>query len=242
MFVKSPGPTILGGVDGVKSRRAEYAEQTRAALLTAAADAFAKDGFMATSIAQVATAARLTRGAVYHHFPDKQALFEAVLHQYNEAAQQQVHDAIAEHDGDPWETALAALAAALDVSVDPVAARLIYIEGPVGLGWRRWRESEEHYTRRNVRLLLQGLIDAGIYPDDIPTEAMTQIVTGMITHAGISMAEATNRQRQTIRLDLQTAIHQIMVGLRRKAPPTPAGNPDGALDPVHRQTAASLDS
>jgi hypothetical protein len=43
---------------------------------------------------------------------------------------------------------------------------------------------------RNVRLLLQGLIDAGIYPDDIPVDAMKQVVTGMITHAGISLAEA----------------------------------------------------
>ena len=215
VFVKYPTPTILGGVEGVKSRRAEYAEATRAALLAAAAEAFAENGFTATSMAEVATAARVTRGAVYHHFPDKQALFEAVLHQYNEAAQEQVYAAITGHAGGPWEIALAALSAALDVSVDPVAARLIYVEGPVGLGWRRWRESEDHYTRRNVRLLLQGLIDAGIYPDDIPVEAMTQVVTGMITHAGISLAEASTRQRKAVRRDLQTAIHQVMLGLRR---------------------------
>jgi len=202
-------------VEGVKSRRAEYAEATRAALLAAAAEAFAENGFTATSMAEVATAARVTRGAVYHHFPDKQALFEAVLHQYNEAAQEQVYAAITGHAGGPWEIALAALSAALDVSVDPVAARLIYVEGPVGLGWRRWRESEDHYTRRNVRLLLQGLIDAGIYPDDIPVEAMTQVVTGMITHAGISLAEASTCQRKAVRRDLQTAIHQVMLGLRR---------------------------
>ncbi len=205
-------------MEAVKSRRAEYAEQTRTAILDAAATAFADQGFAATSITQIAGAARVTKGAVYHHFPDKQALFEAVLHSYNEAAQQQVYAAFTEHGGGPWEDALAALSATLDVSLNPVAARLIYVEGPVGLGWRRWRESEDHYTSRNVRLLLRGLIDAGIYAADMPVEAMTQVITGMITHAGISLAEVSTRQRKAVRRDLGTAIRQVMFGLRQDAP------------------------
>jgi len=205
------------GVEGVKTRRAQYAEQTRTALLDAAADAFAQDGFTAASITQIASAARVTKGAVYHHFPDKHRLFAAVLDQYNEAAQQQVYDAIGKHPADPWQAALAGLQATLDVCMDPVAARLIYIEGPVGLGWSRWRDSEEHYTRRNIRLLLQALIDAGIYRDDIPVEAMAQLVTGMITHTGIALAEAPARKRKQIRSELQTAIHQLMAGLREPA-------------------------
>jgi AcrR family transcriptional regulator len=217
-YPKCPVSTILVTMDSVKTRRAEYAEQTRAAILAAAAEAFADEGFTATSITQIAVSARVTKGAVYHHFPDKQALFAAVLHQYNEAAQQRVYAAFTAHGGDPWEDALAALSATLDVSLDRVAARLIYVEGPVGLGWRRWRESEDHYTRRNVRLLLQGLVDAGIYPDDIPVDAMTQLVTGMITHAGIALAEASSRRRKAVRRDLHTAIRRVMSGLRRDAP------------------------
>jgi AcrR family transcriptional regulator len=213
-----PVSTILATMESVKGRRAEYAEQTRAAILEAAAQAFADDGFTATSITQIAASARVTKGAVYHHFPDKQALFEAVLRMYNEAALQQVYDAFVGRRGGPWEDTLAALSATLDVSLDRVAARLIYVEGPVGLGWQRWRESEDHYTRRNVRLLLQGLIDAGIYPDGIPVDAMTQVVTGMITHAGISLAEASSRQRKAVRRDLYTAIEQVMSGLRQDAP------------------------
>lgn len=205
-------------VEGVKTRRAEYAEQTRTALLDAAAVAFATDGFTATSISQIAASARVTKGAVYHHFPDKHSLFAAVLEKYNEAAQQQVYDAIAKHPTDPWHAALAALEATLDVCLDPVAARLIYIEGPVGLGWQRWRDSEEHYTRRNIRLLLQALIDAGIYRNDIPLDAMAHLVTGLVTHTGIALAQAPKRRRKQIRDELTTAMHQLMMGLRQPAP------------------------
>lgn len=198
----------------VKSRRLEYAEQTRAALIAAAARAFAEHGFTATSITQIAAATRVTKGAVYHHFSDKHSLFEAVMNQYNEAAQQSVYEATAKHPDDVWDAAIAGLEAALDVCADPVAGRLIYLEGPIGLGWRRWRESERQYTHHNVRQLLLSSIQAGIYPDDTPTDAMTQVISGMITHAGIALAEAPTRQRKRIRRDLQAAIQRVLNGLK----------------------------
>lgn len=211
-------------MEGVKTRRAEYAEQTRTALLDAAAGAFAQNGFTAASITRIASAARVTKGAIYHHFSDKHHLFAAVLDQYNEAAQQKVYDALGKHPTDPWQAALAGLDATLDVCMDPLAARLIYIEGPVGLGWGRWRDSAEHYTRRNIRLLLQALIDAGIYRDDIPVEAMAQLVTGIITHSGIALAEAPTRKRKQIRNELQTAIHQLLAGLQEPGSRRPVKN------------------
>jgi AcrR family transcriptional regulator len=201
-------------VDVVKSRRAEYAEQTRAALLDAAAQAFAEHGFIDTSIAQISDAARVTKGAVYHHFSDKHGLFEAVMHQYNESAQRKVHAAFAKYPDDPWAAATAGLEATLDVCADPIAGRLIYLEGPTGLGWRGWRESERQYTHHNVRLLLKASIKAGILPDDTPTEAMTQLVSGMITHAGIALAEAPKRQRVRLRRELQAAILRVLEGLK----------------------------
>ncbi len=210
--------TILWTVETVKSRRSEYAEQTRAALIAAAAEAFAKHGFTATSITQIAAAARVTKGAVYHHFLDKQTLFEAVMNQYNEMAQQWVYGAIAKHTDDVWEATMAGLETTLEICADPVAGRLIYLEGPTGLGWRRWRESERQYTQNNVRRLLQSSIQAGIFADDIPTDAMTQVISGMITHAGIALAEAPARQRKRIRRDLQAAIHRVLRGLRCDEP------------------------
>ncbi len=213
-YARSLSATILGDVEVVKSRRVEYAEQTRAALVAAAAEAFAEQGFTATSITQIAAAARVTKGAVYHHFSDKQGLFAAVMNHCNEAAQQRVYDAVAEHPDDVWGAAMAGLETTLDVCADPLAGRLIYLEGPIGLGWRRWRESERQYTHRNVRQLLLSNIQAGIYSDDIPIDAMTQIISGMITHAGIALAEAPARQRKRIRRDLQAAIHRVLNGLR----------------------------
>ena len=124
-------------------------------------------------------------------------------------------DAIATHPTDLWKAALAGLEATLDVCMDPVAGRLIYLEGPVGLGWSRWRASEARYTRHNVDLLLQGLVGAGALPGDTPIGAMAQLLTGMITHAGIALAEAPARKRRRTRDELRRALHQILRGLGR---------------------------
>jgi AcrR family transcriptional regulator len=204
-------------VDAVKSRRAEYAEQTRQAVLDAAAVAFAERGFAATSIADIAESARVTKGAVYHHFTDKRALFEAVLNRYDEAAQRNVFDAVAKHPDDLWNVVLAALDATLDACVDPIAGRLIYVEGPIALGWARWRECEDQYTYGNIRRLLDGAMRAGIYPGDIPVEAMAQVMTGMITHAGVALAEAPASRKKRLRRDIYTAIQLLLDGLRASA-------------------------
>src|ERR1700730_8649968 len=63
----------------VKSRREEYAETTRAAIVQAAVEQLASHGFAKSTMDNVAQAARVTKGAVYHHFTDKAELFEAVF-------------------------------------------------------------------------------------------------------------------------------------------------------------------
>jgi hypothetical protein len=85
--------------------------------------------------------------------------------------------------------------------------------GPIGLGWSRWRACEAHYTRHNVDLLLQGLVEAGALPGDTPGEAMAQLLTGIITHAGVALVEAATRKRSRTRDELRRALHQVLRGL-----------------------------
>src|SRR5437773_5827824 len=111
----------------VKSRREMYSEATRAALLDAATTLFAERGYAGTSLEDVATAARVTRGAVYHHFAGKQALFEAVLDQQERQADAQIVAAAVADD--PWQAATQALDAFLTKCCEPAYSRLVWVEG-----------------------------------------------------------------------------------------------------------------
>src|SRR3954464_3432219 len=141
----------------VKSRREAYSEATRAALLEEATTLFAERGYAATSLEHVASATRVTRGAVYHHFAGKQALFEAVLDAQEKRAIEEI--AAAATASDPWDAAMLALDAFRDKCCNPTYGRLVWQEGPTALGWHRWRECEEKYAYGRVERFVRALID-----------------------------------------------------------------------------------
>src|SRR5579864_6983233 len=107
----------------VKSRREMYSEATRAALLDEATTLFAERGYAGTSLEEIASASQVTRGAVYHHFASKQALFEAVLSTQETRAIAEIMAAATADD--PWDAATLALDAYLDQCCDPVYGRLV---------------------------------------------------------------------------------------------------------------------
>src|SRR4051795_9527064 len=102
-------PTVPGA-----SRRQQYSASTKRALVDVAEGLFTEHGYAATSLDAIVAGAEVTKGALYHHFSGKQALFEAVFEKVESAGSQQTHDALAGHQ-DPWEKAIAGLRAFLAV-------------------------------------------------------------------------------------------------------------------------------
>ena len=97
-----------------KTLRQEHTEHTRRALLSAATSLFAEQGYAATSIDDVVVKARVTRGALYHHFENKLDMFRAVC----EAAEGRVVDRVRETAASAPGTAAQRLMAALDTYFD----------------------------------------------------------------------------------------------------------------------------
>lgn len=173
---------------GVKRRRDEYAESTRAALLEAAATAFARRGFAATSVDEIAAAARVTKGALYHHFKDKTALFEAVFAHLEQALAARVISATAQIE-DPWQRTEAGLAAFFEASLEPVTRRIAFQEAPVALGWARWRELDERYMMGILRASLQALHDQGAIRVE-RLDLTARVLFGALIEASLAVADA----------------------------------------------------
>ncbi len=165
----------------VKPRREEYTETTRVALLDAAAAAFSAQGFARASVEDIVRRARLTKGALYHHFKDKTALFEAVFCRVEEALMRRVVEASAKHT-DPWQRIEAGLGAFLDAALEPANRRIVFEEAPVALGWVRWREIEQQYMMGVLRASLRALHDAGLIRAE-PLDIVTPVIFGAIAEA-----------------------------------------------------------
>lgn len=195
----------------VKSRREMYSEATRAALLDEATALFAERGYAGTSLEDVASASQVTRGAVYHHFASKQALFEAVLELQEVRATEAILAAAAAPD--PWDAAILALDAYLRHCCDPVYARLVWLEAPAALGWARWQECEKNYAYGTVERFIRDLVDAG-YLEDRAFDSLVQFSFWMLGGAGLAVAEAPPEDRPRVRDEWGYLIGQSLGSLR----------------------------
>jgi AcrR family transcriptional regulator len=196
----------------VKSRREQYSAATRTALLDSATALFAEKGFSATALSDVAATAQVTRGAVYHHFADKQALFEAVLERLEVQAMQGIAGA-AVGGGDAWDASMRGLAAFLDQCLDPVYSRIVWREGPAALGWQRWRECEHEYGYGLTEQFLRALAaDGQILPVQLKTT--TRLVFAMLGESGLALAEVEEGARPELREELESVLYRILDGLR----------------------------
>jgi AcrR family transcriptional regulator len=196
----------------VKSRREMYAEATRTAILEEATQLFAERGYQATSLEDVAAAAQVTRGAVYHHFSGKQALLEALLEQMErETCAAAV--AAAEGASDAWEGAMLALDSFLEHCCDPVYGRVVWQEAPTALGWQRWQECEQEYVFGVIEGFVHQLIDAG-YVERRAVDTMVWFCFQRMGAAGLRLANTPARDKSRVKDECAYVITKMMRGLR----------------------------
>jgi AcrR family transcriptional regulator len=121
--------------------QAERTEATTGALVEAARELFARDGYAETSLAAVAARANVTKGAVYHHFEGKQQLFEAVFTREVERMATPLVAAYARKK-DSWDAFNAACRAFLDECLDPDLQRIVLLDALTAIGWEQVRRLE----------------------------------------------------------------------------------------------------
>jgi AcrR family transcriptional regulator len=202
--------TMVGDVPEVKSRRGEYTEATRRALLDAAAALFTERGFARTSLDDVAAVARVTKGAIYHHFASKPGLFEALFDEL-ELSENGAARAAFEAEQDPTTGALAALDQFLLACSEPVYGTIVFREAPLALGWDAWRRCEEKYSYALLRDMLDGLAEAGRIP--VSGEVLPSIAFGMLGAAGQLLARTPEPDRERVRAECRTPFVALLVGL-----------------------------
>jgi len=183
-----PGAGVRSAPLPQLTRRAEHSEATRQALVSAARELFATDGYAETSIERIVQRARVTRGALYHHFDDKRQLFRAVYEQLARELVESIEKA-AESEQRPERYFEIGCDVFLDVCMDPGVRRIALLDGPSVLGWRDWHEIEAEATLGMITESLKIAMDAG-YLEQQPVEPLASLIFGALGEAGIFIARA----------------------------------------------------
>jgi AcrR family transcriptional regulator len=171
----------------IEDGRRVRGEATRERLLASARELFGRDGYEATSIEAVLEAAGVTRGALYHHFASKAQLFDAVLERVN--VELAAEAAAASAGGDPYENLRAGSRAWLEMALDPHVQRIVLIDPPTAVGWRRWRELDELYWLGGLRTGFARLAREGRVPVE-QSELLAQLLYAALNEASLHIAYA----------------------------------------------------
>lgn len=196
-------------------RRSEHAADTRGALVDAARTLFTEQGYAATGTEQIVARARVTRGALYHHFRDKTALFRAVMHTVaGELAEQLVAAELerATHQpGDAWQQLRHGVQAYLDACVDSEFQRIVLVEGPAVLGREAWDALVEQHGHQMLRSWLHDAMqDCEV--DPLPLDPLPRLLGALLAEASTYIAGSADRAQA--RDEVGRTIDRILAGLR----------------------------
>lgn len=164
----------------------ERSGQTRGALTAAARALFIERGYAETGTPEIVAAAGLTRGALYHHFADKQALFAAVAEAEARAVAAEI-EAATLADSDPLRALAVGGGAFLAAMAVPGRTRLLLLDAPAVLGRERLREIESRHAMGSLREGLEAAIAAGAIRA-LPLAALTEALGALFDRAALALA------------------------------------------------------
>jgi AcrR family transcriptional regulator len=170
------------------NRNVERGRATREHVVDVATDLFATDGYEATSIEAVMRAAGISKGALYHHFPGKEALFEAVLDRIDGRVDAALEEAAAGVHS-PAELLRVGCRAWIRLAVDPVVQQVRLIDAPAVIGWQRWRERDEASTLGAVRGALAAMAERGVL-DRRHVDAFAHALLAAVNELALVIARA----------------------------------------------------
>jgi len=192
------------------SPRDERARATRDALVQAGLELFAERGYAAVGTEEIVARAKVTRGALYHHFEDKRDLFRAV----HDRVEQELVERIGGRMGgveDPWELMLTGTRAFLDACDEPAVKQIALTDAPSVLGWKEWREVDLRYGLGLMRAALGGAMEAGVLRR-VPIEPLSHLMLAALAEAALMIANAEDPKAE--REEAEVALVEVIEGLR----------------------------
>ncbi|MEP2103645.1 MAG: TetR/AcrR family transcriptional regulator [Parasphingorhabdus sp.] len=180
-------------------------EKTRKLLIKAGKKLFVEKGFAATSTPEIVKTAGVTRGALYHHFSDKQDLFRAVVEQDCEAVGIEINRESEDADSfiDMLKTGSSAFVKAI---TSQGRARTILIEGPSVLGQKELMAIEDRFTRLSLRQGLEAALKHGAIKP-LALQPLVELVSSMLDGAALKVEAGFDFE------EIEPIVHAFIDGL-----------------------------
>ena len=192
-----------------KTTRQSMAEATRDKLVRVAHDLFSQQGYAQTSLDTIVTKAQMSKGAVYHHFKNKQQVYAACY----EYQAQQVAQYIAQTPptDDAWQDALNQCQAFLDFVIKKGKASMPLQEVISVLGYDSWLKLDTRHTMGIIVDTVERLQKAKLIKP-YPTSLLAQTFYGLLVSSAMSLS-ASKPNKQSLQQQ-KMLVQDMLSGLR----------------------------
>jgi len=168
----------------------ERSAATKEALITAARALWGTRGYADVGTPEIAEAAGVTRGAMYHQFADKAALFLAVIESVEQDVMVQLSELVAAAAPDSATAAIRIAADAwIKAAMEPEIRQLLLLDAPNVLGWEKFREVSQRYGVGMTEQLLAAAMQAGELKPR-PVRPLALMLLGALDEAAMYVANA----------------------------------------------------
>ena len=199
----------------VKPLRVRQAEATRALLIDVARQSFTERGYAATSIDDIIQQAGVARGALYHHFSGKEALFRAVYETVEGEVMTRVLEAAASETS-PWDSVRAGLSAFLDACLEPSFRRIVVLDSVSVLQSKVLELGIDPVELPMLRRVLTPLLGTTTF-GGMAIDALTYVALGGLYGASLYIARASDplAARAEVDLVLDRLVSGLVAGAAR---------------------------
>ncbi|MCX2929041.1 TetR/AcrR family transcriptional regulator [Mycobacterium sp. CVI_P3] len=195
----------------IRRTQAERSATTQEALRKAARELWGERGYAEVGTPEIAQRAGVTRGAMYHQYADKAALFLDVVEAVEADVMSRLAAAtLARQPSTPAAALHAAVDAWLDISAEREIRQLILLDAPNILGWDGFRDVAERYSLGMTEQLLQAAMDAGELRTQ-PVRPLAHILIGALDAAAMTIANSA--EPEITGAEVRTALHGIVNGM-----------------------------
>jgi len=191
--------------------QADRSAATRAALIAAGRRLFAEHGFAGVGTEAIVAEAEVTRGALYHHYADKTALFDDVFQAVErDAAQRLAESAVGEADDDARTIMKRSLDAWFDECDQPEVHRILLIDAPSVLGWARFRELCLHHILGLIETLLVLGMDDGTFTRQ-PVRPLAHVLIAAADEAALYIVSSDDKA--AAKAEMRAVVGRLMDAL-----------------------------
>jgi AcrR family transcriptional regulator len=182
-------------------------------LINAARKLFGEQGFAATSVDEVVKGAGVTKGALYHHFRDKDDLFRAVVEEVKVDVTAIAADSFFDDtdNDDPLQRVHRLFAAMVDAHLDPAVQRISIVDARAVFDAATRRDLSTRYEASLLRGAFRSAMRAGAIEQQ-PLGPLAHVMAGALSEACALIAEAEDHD--AARVEVMEVLTRLVDGLQ----------------------------